>query len=269
MTIEDNITGVAFDNNYKYMTFMKKISIKDLQSLGVGVGGLLQKAQSIGQLNAALENCIRPGSESIADVHFYFKNIQMNVSFITLLWWLNLDKAIATEKGDDTKPSKINNFLYYQSSLYSDIISIFDIILLHATATDATDATDATVTDVYITTCINMCKTIKDARGTEETTKTQINGLVTNFVSKECDTKYKNITFDHNRFTLRDGNDSYLDELYDDLDISKQDVILYYFILAVNAYIANIMKPPIKGGYRKMSLASRIRKRYCKRYCKK
>ena len=271
MEIEDNITGVAFDNNYKYMTFMKKISIKDLQSLGVG--GLLQKAQSIGQLNAALENCIRPGSESIADVHFYFKNIQMNVSFITLLWWLNPDKAIATEKGDDTtskeaKPSKINNFLYYQSSLYSDIISIFDIILLHATAND-TDATDATVTDVYITTCINMCKTIKDERGTEETTKTQINGLVTNFVSKECDTKYKNITFDHNRFTLRDGNDSYLDELYDDLDISKQDVILYYFILAVNAYIANIMKPPIKGGYRKMSLASRIRKRYCKRYCKK
>ena len=271
MEIKDNITGVAFDNNYKYMTFMKKISIQDLQ--GLGVGELLQKAQSINGLKDALENYIRPGSESIADVHFYFKNIQMNVSFITLLWLLKKKEATekkATEKGDDTtskeaKPSKINNFLYYQSSLYSDIISIFDIILLHATAND-TDATDATVTDVYITTCINMCKTIKDERGTEETTKTQIiNGLVTEFVkSKECDTKYKNITFDHNRFTLKDGNDSYLDELYDDLDISKQDVILYYFILAVNAYITEIMKP-IKGGYRKSSLASRIRKRYCKK----
>ena len=114
-----------------------------------------------------------------------------------------------------------------------------------------------------------MCKTIKEAQGTEETTKTQIIN-VTEFVkSKECDTKYKNITFDNNRFTLTDGNDSYLDELYDDLDISKQDVILYYFILAINAYIAKIMKPQIEGGYRKMSLASRIRKRYCKRYCKK
>ena len=269
----DNITCVTFDNNCKYVTFMKKISIdEDLKSLGVA--GLLQKAQSIGQLNVALENCIRPGSESITDVHFYLKNIQMNVSFITLLWWLSLvdpddngATATATTVTAAVEPYKINNFLYYKSSLYSDIISIFDIILLADPTTDvANDAVDATDVAVYIT----RCKTIKGIVGTEETTKTEIiEQNVTEFVkSDQCKTKYKNITFDYNRFTLTDDKDSYLDELYDDLKILKQDVILYYFILAVNAYIANIMKPKT-GGYRKMSLASRIRKRYRKMYCKK
>lgn len=119
--------------------------------------------------------------------------------------------------------------------------------------------------------CMKICRDIiteTKEKSIEETLEI-ITRHVTEFVAT-VNTKYNTIDVDDddNRFSLTDGGDLYLDELFDAKEISKQDIILYYFILAINAYIE--MKPKTKiGGRRKSSLAKRIRNKYRKMYCRR
>ena len=285
INLDNNITG--FDNDLKkYIEFKKDVSIRDKSVNFLSsskICELLQKAQSNKHLKHAFENYIQPGSETIIDIYFCIENIRMHVSFVTLLWWLNMSSndtngATDTNAISISKPQKINNLLYYfdETSSYCDIVSVFELILLHNH--DDIFSEDDSMPEMNA--CMDICRNIKGTNGTNGTKEESIEiitKLVTEFV-KTYDTKYQMVVVgDDNLFTLSYGK-LYLDELFDALEISKQDNVLYYFIIAINAYtkkaktaeIAEIAKTAEtaetannqSGGAKKKNIVGKMKRKY-------